>query len=135
MAKVEKGQFVALGLDEFKHELPQIARILMIEEDVMTIEWWVGTYSGTWNPWTVKSVEQTAIVHRNCIVLGNVTLSKTNRLAKHIVERLKTMKILSLCRLHYMYVYIYYVYCVKFNILPSSITHFEQTGCIKYQLL
>ena len=84
MAKVEKGQFVALGLDEFKHELPQIARILMIEEDVMTIEWWVGTYSGTWNPWTVKSVEQTAIVHRNCIVLGNVTLSKSNRLAKHM---------------------------------------------------
>ena len=39
MARVEKGQFVALGLDEFKHELPQIARILMIEEDVMTIEW------------------------------------------------------------------------------------------------
>ena len=91
MARVEKGQFVALGLDEFKHELPQIARILMIEEDVMTIEWWVGTYNGTWNPWTVKSVEQTAIVHRNCIVLGNVTLSKSNRLAKHIVERLKTI--------------------------------------------
>ena len=55
-------------------------------EDVMTIEWWVGTYSGTW-----KSVEQNAIVHRNCIVLGNLTLSKSNRLAKHIVERLKTI--------------------------------------------
>ena len=38
MAKVEKGQFVALGLDEFKDELPQIAINLMIEEDVMTIE-------------------------------------------------------------------------------------------------
>ena len=47
MAKVEKGQFVALGLDEFKHELPQIARILMIEEDVMNrvvgrnIQWYM----------------------------------------------------------------------------------------------
>ena len=65
----------------------------------------------------IKSVEQTAIVHRNCIVLGNLTLPKSNRLAKHIVERLKTMKILSLCRLHYMYVYIYIYtmfYCVNF---------------------
>ena len=51
----------------------------------------------------IKSVEQTAIVHRICIVLVNLTLSKSNSLAKHIVERLKTMKILSLCRLHYMY--------------------------------
>ena len=45
---------MALGLYEFKNELPQIARILMIEEDVMTIELWVGRYSGTWNPWTVR---------------------------------------------------------------------------------
>jgi hypothetical protein len=37
VAKVEKGQFVALGLDELKDELPQIARILMIE-DVVKIE-------------------------------------------------------------------------------------------------
>ena len=37
----------------------------------------------------IKSVEQTAIVHRNCIVLGSL-LSKSNRQAKHIVERLKT---------------------------------------------
>ena len=26
---IEKGEFVALGLDEFKDELPQIARVLM----------------------------------------------------------------------------------------------------------
>ena len=38
MAKVEKAQFVSLGLDELKDELPQIARILMIEEDVVKIE-------------------------------------------------------------------------------------------------
>ena len=91
MAEVEKGEFVALGLNEFKDELPQIARVLMIEEYVITVEWWVGPYSGTWNPWIVKSVEQTAVVHRNCIVLGNITLSKSNRLAKHIVERLKSI--------------------------------------------
>ena len=77
VSELEEGQFLASGLDEFKNELPQIARILMIEEDVMTIEWWVGTYSGTWNPWTVKSIEQTAVVHKNCVVLGNLTLSNT----------------------------------------------------------
>ena len=65
---IEKGEFVALGLDEFKDELPQIARVLMTQEDLITAEWWVGTYSGTWTSWTVTSVEQTLTVHRNCIV-------------------------------------------------------------------
>ena len=37
----------------------------------------------------IQSVEQAAIVHRNCIVLRNLTLSKSNRLAKHIVEQLE----------------------------------------------
>ena len=66
----------------------------MIEEDVITVEWCVGTYSSTWNPWIVKSVKQTALVHRNSIVLGNITLSKSIRLAKPIVERLKSMYVI-----------------------------------------
>ena len=45
---IEKEEFVALGLDEFKDELPQIARVLMTQEDLITAEWWIGTYSGTW---------------------------------------------------------------------------------------
>ena len=35
---MEKEEFVALGLNEFKDELPQIARVLMIEEDEITVE-------------------------------------------------------------------------------------------------
>ena len=66
---VQLGSFVALGLDEFKEELPQIAKVLAIDDDSITLEWWVGTYTGTWVPWLVKSVEQTISVHRNNIVL------------------------------------------------------------------
>ena len=80
---------MALGLTEYSNELPQIARVLMVEEDLITVEWWIGSYSGTWNPWVVKSVEQTASVHKNCIVLRNVQLSRSNRLAKQTVDRLR----------------------------------------------
>ena len=74
---------MALGLTEYSNELPQIARVLMVEEDLITVEWWIGSYSGTWNPWVVKSVEQTASV------LRNVQLSRSNRLAKQTVDRLR----------------------------------------------
>ena len=53
---------MALGLDEFKEELPQIAKVLAIDDDSITLGWWVGTYTGTWAPWIVKSVEQTISV-------------------------------------------------------------------------
>ena len=46
---------MALGLDEFKEELPQIAKVLAIDDDSITLEWWVGTYTGTWAPWIIKS--------------------------------------------------------------------------------
>ena len=79
---VQLGSFVALGLDEFKEKLPQIA---------ITLEWWVGTYTGTWVPWLVKSVEQKISVHRNNIVLRNISLSKFNRLYKPIIDKLKSI--------------------------------------------
>ena len=69
MAEVEKEQFFALGISEFKDELPQICRVLMIEEDEINVEWSVGTYSGTtWNPWTVMSVEQTAVIYTEIVL-------------------------------------------------------------------
>ena len=88
---VQLGSFVALGLDEFKEELPQIAKVLAIDDDSITLEWWVGTYTGTWAPWIVKSVEQTISVHRNNIVLRNISLSKSNRLSKPIISKLKSI--------------------------------------------
>ena len=91
MAEVEKEQFFALGLSKFKDELPQIGRVLMIEEDEITVEWWVGTYSDTWNPWTVKLVEQTAFVHRNCIVLGNTTFIGCQTYCRKIKEYFEFM--------------------------------------------
>eukprot|EP00731_Ephydatia_muelleri_P005586 Em0002g1762a len=42
---VQLGSFVALGLDEFKEELPQIAKVLAIDDDSITLEWWVGIYN------------------------------------------------------------------------------------------
>ena len=88
---VQLGSFVALGLDEFKEELPQIAKVLAIDDDSITLEWWVGTYTGTWVPWLVKSVEQTISVHRNNIVLRNISLSKSNRLYEPIIDKLKSI--------------------------------------------
>ena len=38
---VQLGSFVALGLDEFKEKLPQIAKVLAIDDDSITLEWWV----------------------------------------------------------------------------------------------
>ena len=88
---IQLGSFVALGLDEFKEELPQIAKVLAIDDDSITLEWSVGTYTGTWVPWLVKSVEQTISVHRNNIVLRNISLSKSNRLSKLIIDKLKSI--------------------------------------------
>ena len=39
---VQLGSFVAaLGLNEFKEELPQIAKVLAIDNGCITQEWWV----------------------------------------------------------------------------------------------
>ena len=37
-------------------------KLLAIDDDSITLGWWVRTCTGTWAPWIVKSVEQTISV-------------------------------------------------------------------------
>ncbi|KAL5469197.1 hypothetical protein EMCRGX_G030420 [Ephydatia muelleri] len=57
-SKIQPEEFVALGLQQYSDELPQVARVLALDGDNVTAEWWTGTYSGTWIPWMVKGQSQ-----------------------------------------------------------------------------
>ncbi|KAL5514930.1 hypothetical protein EMCRGX_G000014 [Ephydatia muelleri] len=87
-SKIQPEEFVALGLQQYSDELPQVARVLALDGDNVTAEWWTGTYSGTWIPWMVKGQSQLIEVHKNCIV-SKIALSKSNRLHSSAVKLLK----------------------------------------------
>eukprot|EP00731_Ephydatia_muelleri_P005349 Em0002g1525a len=80
---VQLGSFVALGLDEFKEELPQIAKVLAIDDDSITLEWWVGTYN-----WHMGSMVADIMIYSRCkesvleILHGERVLERHKDIAK-----------------------------------------------------
>ena len=43
-----EGDFVALSLFKYEDEIPQIGRVVAVDEINVTIEWWIGSYHTTW---------------------------------------------------------------------------------------
>lgn len=85
---------VATFVPEYRDEIPQIGRVLTVEEEVVTIEWLQGTYSSLWKvckrregrnvvPW-VEDIPKTAIISK-------VELTKGQRLPGAVKTKLKSL--------------------------------------------
>ena len=84
------GDFVALFVDEYEDELPQIAQLVAINESEITVNWWIGSYSGVWAPWRNRGKTVCETFGRQCL-LTVVNFTKTNRLPKEIVLKFKNL--------------------------------------------
>jgi hypothetical protein len=51
---VNIGNFVALKIQSYCDELPQIGKVVVINETSVTVDWLVGTYSSTFSYWKEK---------------------------------------------------------------------------------
>ena len=84
--------FIALRSQKYK-EKPLIGRITSTGKTNVTIDWYIGTYSGTWKQWKGreqgKTVTFTDIIQRSDI-LQTLTFTKAMRLPTATVTELKT---------------------------------------------
>lgn len=57
------------------------------------VEWWLGTYSGTWQVWKNRETQQYVIVTEIlpcvAVLLARLEFTKANRLPAAIVQKLK----------------------------------------------
>ena len=89
MSNIPVGKFAALCLNQYKHEVPQIGKVLKVSDDQVDIEWIVGTFSSVWIPWMTKGKKMNVTVHRNVVIVSAIELSKSNRLKKEDILALK----------------------------------------------
>ena len=59
------------------------------------VEWWLGTYSGTWQVWKNREAQQyvivTEILPRVAVLLAGLEFTKANRLPAAMVQKLKDL--------------------------------------------
>lgn len=84
------GQFVALKMKKYEDEEPQIGHVIVKDENAITIEWWVGSYTSIWVPWKIRGVQQLEETTTDS-VLWPVTLNKSNRIPKELINSLKAL--------------------------------------------
>ena len=83
------GDFVALRLSKYEDEIPQIGKVVKVDEMNVTIEWWIGNYSKTWICWRQEKGEPvTETVPRNAVI-HKVTFTKSMRISSNLKEDLK----------------------------------------------
>ena len=88
--RIAPGCYVAMRLQKYCNEIPQIGRVFTIDGECLTIQWWEGTYSGTWKEYKSKGEVLTEEVNKDA-VLKEVQLSKSSRLSKEQIEDLTSL--------------------------------------------
>ena len=93
------GRFVALRLDKYKDEEPQLAKIESISSEMdVVVQWWTGAYYDVWTEWKIRSKVVTETVHKNAILKCGFELTRGNRLPRKTVDELKSLY----CGIEYM---------------------------------
>ena len=76
-------------------ERPQIGQVTALTDSNVTINWFIGTYSGMWKPWRVRSqgkmVYNTEEIPLEDVFLTGITFGKTMRLSSKTVLALKDL--------------------------------------------
>ena len=85
------GEFVALRLFKYNDEIPQIGKVVELDEMNVTIEWWIGTFRDIWRQWKEKKNVVKETFHRNTIIKRGITFTKSMRLPGQLAQELKKL--------------------------------------------
>lgn len=91
VGKAEVGQFVALRLVKYDDEVPQIAKVVGLDDMDVTVQWWLGRYHENWREWKKKDRVVEEKLPRNAIIKSGITLTRAKRLTKAAVNELKLL--------------------------------------------
>lgn len=93
LEEITVGDLVAVECENYKDELPLIAKVLKIDAETLEIEWYTGGWKTAWKPAKKRSGKQmipwTDTIPKESIKLFDFTLTGGNKLRKATVERLK----------------------------------------------
>ena len=77
------------------HDRPLLGRVTAVKQDVVTIDWMVGSYSGVWREWRGRSEGKSVIYSDNIkvtdILLPNITFTKCQKLKQDTTMLLKEL--------------------------------------------
>ena len=84
-----EGDFVALRLSKYEDEIPQIGRVVAVDEMNVTIEWWIGSYRTTWICWKKNSGEPIKETVPKNAVIYKVNFTKSMRITTRLKNDLE----------------------------------------------
>ena len=88
IGKANIGQlFVALCLAAYD-EVPQIDKVVAIDENDVSVQWWMGSYFDNWREWKEVVEER---FPRNAIIKSGIVFTSTKRLNKATISELKEL--------------------------------------------
>ena len=85
---------VACFIEEYRDEIPQIGKVVEVHDSdsEVKIEWWIGTYTGTWRALTKKDGRKTVLWTESvptASIISEVSFTKSSKLPKAIKEQLQ----------------------------------------------
>ena len=90
---LEPGMLVALDMEKYSEEKPQIATVLSMEGEEIEVLWYYGTWTGSWRVHKKREgrsfIENTETVPKSSVKLFNFTLTPLNKLRQSVKEQLK----------------------------------------------
>ena len=81
------GDFVALRLSKYD-EVPQTAKVIKIDQDDVTAERWMGSYSDNRREWKQRNKAVLESFHRNAIIKRAITFTASQCLPKSVTIQL-----------------------------------------------
>ena len=85
------GEFVALRLKKYEDEIPQVGKVVGMNDLELDIEWWIGGWGINWTQWKTRGQPNIETVHKNAIIMAPIVLTKSYRLSKATQKQLKEL--------------------------------------------
>ena len=89
---ITPGSMVACFVRQYRDEIPQIGKLLETNENEVKLEWWIGSYTGTWRALTKRKGRSTEpwteTLPKSCM-LYQVSLTKYSKIPKAEQEKLR----------------------------------------------
>lgn len=95
LIQVQIGEVIAVRSSVYK-DRPLLGRVKELRDEEITVEWFMGSYSGTWKEWTGrvngKRVVYTDTIQNKDIIQTSISFTPTMHLPTAIVTTLKTRR-------------------------------------------